>query len=462
MDISDCNTWAIGHIVSPVLGWADWRGNSYHRCRICNIELLTGERAGFCCGVDGKYFNNTPPLPPLPPQYAAFVNHPDISSMSRVLNLVFSFASMETTHPFPTVPAPPGFLAIQGRIYHRLRPNHDNSAVRWILYDGFMRNMAPFRDYAETLPSNWIDALRNALLIYNPLVGGLFHLNILDATICPNAQLTLEDTGTATEIAAVMNYENTTQSEVKARRMMVICRDGENQSISTISRLWEPLAYPLLFPHATLGWGVYGAQTDININMGEESGEMASDVPTRQIMHYRARMLREPRFRIFGRLTSEYAIDMFTRNLETRLNYIRANQKRLRDEDAALMGVAHIADCRNIYLPASFLGSRRWATEQISDSLAVAAAYGPPTFFVTMTCNTNWPEIQSQLRHGQDFTDIPVVVVRVFKRKITLLEQALKTMFPHAGGLLYCIHSIEFQKRGLPHAHILLKFRCTN
>ena len=31
-------------------------------------------------------------------------------------------------------------------------------------------------------------------------------------------------------------------------------------------------------------------------------------------------------------------------------------------------------------------------------------------------------------------------------------------MFPHAGGLLYCIHSIEFQKRGVPHAHILLKF----
>src|ERR1700733_7729845 len=123
------------------------------------------------------------------------------------------------------------------------------------------------------------------------------------------------------------------------------------------------------------------------------------------------------------------------------------------------MGVTHISDCRNIYLPASFLGSRRWATEQVSDSLAVAARYGPPTFFVTMTCNTNWPEIQSQLRQGQDFMDIPVVVIRVFKRKLALLEQALKTMFPHAGGgLLYCIHSIEFQKRGLPHAHILLKF----
>ena len=186
---------------------------------------------------------------------------------------------------------------------------------------------------------------------------------------------------------------------------------------------------------------------------------MASDVPTRQIMHYRAHLLREPRFKIFGRLTNEYAIDMFTRNLETRLNYIRANQKRLREEDAALMGVTHVSDSQNIYLPASFLGSRHWATEQISDSLAVAAKYGPPTFFITMTCNTNWPEIQSQLHHGQDFTDIPVVVIRVFKRKVALLEKALKTMFPNAGGLLYCIHSIEFQKRGLPHVHILLKFR---
>jgi hypothetical protein len=87
---------------------------------------------------------------------------------------------METTHPFPTVPGPPGFLAIQGRIYHRLRPNHQNSAVRWLLYDGFMRNMVPFEDLAGILPPDWIDALRNALLAYNPLVRGLFHLSILE------------------------------------------------------------------------------------------------------------------------------------------------------------------------------------------------------------------------------------------------------------------------------------------
>ena len=111
-----------------------------------------------------------------------------------------------------------------------------------------------------------------------------------------------------------------------------------------------------------------------------------------------------------------------------------------------------------IYLPASFLGSHHWATEQVSDSLAVATRYGPPKFFITMTCNMNCPEIQSQLCQGQDFMDIPVFVMHILKQKLALLEQALKTIFPNAGDLLYCIHSIEFQKHGVPHAHILLKF----
>lgn len=34
----------------------------------------------------------------------------------------------------------------------------------------------------------------------------------------------------------------------------------------------------------------------------------------------------------------------------------------------------------------------------------------------------------------------------------------LRTMFPNAGRLVYSITSIEFQKCGLPHAHILLKY----
>jgi Helitron helicase-like domain at N-terminus len=154
---------------------------------------------------------------------------------------------------------------------------------------------------------------------------------------------------------------------------------------------------------------------------------------------------------------------MFTRNLETRLNYIRMNQKRLCQEDACLMGVDDINNTDNIYLPASFMGPRHWASEQVSDALAIAAALGNPTFFITMTCNPEWPEIQSQLRPSQNHTDIPVVVARVFHRKLSMLCQTLKTLFPNQHQV-YCISSVEFQKRGLPHAHILVKYSgdCSN
>jgi hypothetical protein len=315
--------------------------------------------------------------------------------------------------------------------------------------------LAPHQQWLSTLPTAWIVAFRSALNRINPFVFSLRILGQLDPIVCPNALLTLGDTGTATEIAAIMSYDNTTQGEVRSRRIIVSRNNGSNQAVPTVSRLWEPLAYPLFFPQATLGWGVVGSRADFNIG---QITATESDIPTTQMWHYRARLLREDRFRIFGRLTNEYLVDMFSRDLETRLNYIRTNQLRLRQQDAELIGDTDLPPNENVYLPASFLGSKRWAETQIADSLAVAAAYGCPTFFVTMTCNTNWPEIQSELRPGQDFTDIPIVVVRVFKQKLTLLQKALKSMFRNAGRQIYSIHSIEFQKRGLPHAHMLIKY----
>ncbi|EIW75268.1 hypothetical protein CONPUDRAFT_35897, partial [Coniophora puteana RWD-64-598 SS2] len=141
-----------------------------------------------------------------------------------------------------------------------------------------------------------------------------------------------------------------------------------------------------------------------------------------------------------------------------RLSYIRHHQQRVLEEDAALMGEDTVADTDNIYLPASFLGSRAWSSNQIADSLAVAGALGNPTFFITMTCNSCWPEIQDRLRPGQTYVDIPLVVVRVFKRKLACLLQCLRSLFPNVGRPVYIIHSIEFQKRGLPHAHILVRY----
>ncbi|KAI0668644.1 hypothetical protein C8Q78DRAFT_979224, partial [Trametes maxima] len=111
--------WDIGPISSPCLRWGEVRAGRSHQCPTCHIPLLTGETPGFCCGPKGRRFADVPPLPPLPAEYQLFVNDPSLSSKSRTLNLIFSFASLETTAEFPNWHGAPGFVAIQGRVYHR-------------------------------------------------------------------------------------------------------------------------------------------------------------------------------------------------------------------------------------------------------------------------------------------------------------------------------------------------------
>ena len=192
---------------------------------------------------------------------------------------------METTHQFLHANRPPGIFAIQGHVYHRVQPNHPDLAVQWFLYDGLMHDKVPHLQWAETPPPSWIAALTTALRIHNLFVQSLSYLSTIDPILCPTAHLTLEDRGSRTEVAAVMNYANMISSEIKSRNVIVIQRDGENQSISTISRLWEPLAYPLFFLHGTLGWGVVGSTREIESGIQERSQDDV-DGATRQIMHY--------------------------------------------------------------------------------------------------------------------------------------------------------------------------------
>ncbi|KIJ47375.1 hypothetical protein M422DRAFT_163970, partial [Sphaerobolus stellatus SS14] len=105
--------WTIGSLRRPNLQWN-------RNCSFCGLSLLTGERHGsFCCGPRGKYAHLIAPLPAMPEEFDWLSNQPDISMLSRKVNLIFSFAAMETTEEFPVHIGPQGFVAIQGRVYHR-------------------------------------------------------------------------------------------------------------------------------------------------------------------------------------------------------------------------------------------------------------------------------------------------------------------------------------------------------
>ncbi|POM78193.1 Helitron helicase-like protein, partial [Phytophthora palmivora] len=95
--------------------------------------------------------------------------------------------------------------------------------------------------------------------------------------------------------------------------------------------------------------------------------------------------------------------------------------------------------------------------QRFLDAMAIVRETGAPNLFITMTCNPNWPEIKENLRPGEKASDRPDVVARVFMQKLKTLNKDLDEGL--LGVVAARIHVVEYQKRGLPHAHILLIMR---
>lgn len=90
--------------------------------------------------------------------------------------------------------------------------------------------------------------------------------------------------------------------------------------------------------------------------------------------------------------------------------------------------------------------------------MSIVSKYGKPSLFITMTCSPAWKEITDCLLDGQKPHDRPDIVARVFRLKLAALLHDIKVK--HVLGVVVAsVHVIEFQKRGLPHAHMLFMLR---
>lgn len=81
-----------------------------------------------------------------------------------------------------------------------------------------------------------------------------------------------------------------------------------------------------------------------------------------------------------------------------------------------------------VILPASFTGSQRYMSPHFKDALALCRAIGHPSLFLTMTCNTKWPEIHEMMKImlGVDVCNAPDVISHVFKLKLDQLIELIK------------------------------------
>ena len=146
-----------------------------------------------------------------------------------------------------------------------------------------------------------------------------------------------------------------------------------------------------------------------------------------------------------------------------RLNFLRSNQRRIRSELYKGVHEAIRADSnatasdigKPTILPSSFSGGPRHMEQLFQDAMACIRIYGKPDLFITFATNPKWPEIVCELEPFQVPNDRPDLISRVFNLKLkALLDDILnKNIF---GNVVSHIYVIEWIKRGLPHAHILI------
>ena len=82
------------------------------------------------------------------------------------------------------------------------------------------------------------------------------------------------------------------------------------------------------------------------------------------------------------------------------------------DVDASLIG-------KSVILPDSFTGGPRYMFNNCQDAMGICKRFGYPDLFITVTCNSNWPEIRDFVTSkGLQASDRPDIVCRVFKMKL--------------------------------------------
>ena len=162
-------------------------------------------------------------------------------------------------------------------------------------------------------------------------------------------------------------------------------------------------------------------------------------------------------------LSQQMFIDWWVKTEDNRLDYLRKIQSDLRAAHYNVYKKAEASqDLQSIgrqvpegtFLPASFRGGDRFTREGFRDTMSLTTQEGQPSFLITITANPNWPEVVEECKKwGEDPSMRAEIVDRVFKLKLEQLEKKLYT----DGYFGHCVANtrvIEFQKRGLPHAHI--------
>ncbi|XP_074282556.1 uncharacterized protein LOC141607096 [Silene latifolia] len=294
---------------------------------------------------------------------------------------------------------------------------------------------------------------------------------------------------TSDEVAAVWP-DNTALQGNEGPHIIAYGRGSHNHRIRHFYGCYDPLQYPLLFPKGDSGWHqglkkitspTFNAESNTSFPMSAVTNDMPESLIEAEVANAARRHTKADKriscreyyaykFQIKpgnfllrgGRIFQQYIVDMYVKIENTRLDFLRLNQDTIRADlyqgilDTLQLGENCASNVgKRIVLPPSFLGGPRDMRRRYLNAMALVQKFGKPDLFITMTCNPNWPEIKAELSPGEEAHNRPDLVARVFHAKLTMLRKQIKEK-QIFGEVAAMINVVEFQKRGLPHAHFLI------
>ncbi|UYV67627.1 hypothetical protein LAZ67_5001401 [Cordylochernes scorpioides] len=421
----------------------------------CGALRWKDESSGMCCS-NGKVRLPLIDLPPEPLRSLLSGENSDSVHFLRNIrkyNSCFqmtSFGAENQTHSvtFPTT------FSIQGQVYHRigsLMPSENQPSRFLQIY--FMGNDDD--DDIQTdrrcqqiqgVRCNIVQGLQRMLHQHNLLVQqfktALENLPSDAYRVVVNADRTPPgqhprryNAPTADEVAVVL-----AGNQFGSRDIVLHQRDNLLQHVSDTHRFYDALQYPLIFWKGQDGYSFHIPQIDPNT-----SQPLSGKVSSMDFYGYFIMVRRNsPNVIVqFGQLFHQFLVDMYAKVESERLRYITLHQRNLRAES-----YIHFAmPCQLMQI----LTLIAWVKGSFYHQVLSIV----PDLFITFTSNPSWEELSAALLPGQKQLDRHDITARVFRQKLVKFIGAL-TKGQLYGAAVAWMNSVEWQKRGLPHAHILV------
>ena len=457
-------------------------GTMSYSCELCYAKLWESEKLStstkavlkfsFCCG-EGRVV-----IPPLetPPEFLAHLltstdkRGREFRSHIRAYNTSLASCTFRVKVDNELANAKLGVytFCIHGVVHHSIgrlipEPGEPPKFAQIYIHDGRPEAEVESRlRHMGELCLPELKGLQQMLHEVNPYVSDFKHAvdvmhsrNAIDVKLT-NVESSSEDprthsAPTAAEIAVLLPGDGYSSGVVN-RDIVVHANTGNIGNINELHRSYDSLHYVLLFPSGNDAW---------HINIPNSRGR--GMVTALDFYCYRL-MVRSGlnHLSLSVRLFHQYIVDMYAKIEQQRLNIIKLHQQQIRVDlysglaDALAKGDAKADELgQKIVLPSSYIGSPRQMFQLYQDAMTIVRRFEKPDLFITCNCNPLWPEKTNNLLIDQKANDRPDLTVRVFRMKLMdLLSDILKKHI--LGKPVAHVYTIEFQKRGLPHAHILI------